>query len=167
MSSKWDAKYSAAAVALLAGLVVAGCKQEANLTRVPGFATVERDQRPSETTLFLAVPVNVAAVKDAADAAIGNSISKWRSYIDDIACGKRKGPWTECNGAVVQNGECFGCYPLVRDEPRDVGPKRRLRASRTRHHHRCRTDQHDLTNSQHEVTRPSQHETQHERTRGG
>ncbi len=101
MISPFDAKKCAPVLVLLAVLATAGCKQEGNLTRVPGIATVEREQRPAETTLFLAVPVDIAAVKTVAEAAIGERIAKWRTFMDDIACDKRKGPWTECNGAVV------------------------------------------------------------------
>ena len=101
MTSTFDAKITAAVLVLLASFATTGCKQEGNLTRVPGIATVEREQRPAETTLFLAVPIDVAAVKSVAEAAIGERVAKWRTFMEDIACDKRKGPWTECNGAVV------------------------------------------------------------------
>ncbi len=85
-----------------------------NLTRVPGFATLERAHKSAETTLFLAVPVNIGALKAAAEAALGEKVAKWRAYIDDIACDKRKGPWVECNGAIVT-------AEMVRSGPVDIG----------------------------------------------
>jgi hypothetical protein len=89
-------------VTATAAAILSACKgQDMLLTRAPVVATIERSVKPMETTLFLAVPVNVETLKAAAEAAIGDKIAKWRAYIDDLVCMKRKNPWVECNGAVV------------------------------------------------------------------
>ena len=90
------------ALALVMACGVTACKQqEAALSRVPGIGVTERAQGPSETTLFLPIPIDVSAIRDAAENALGERVAKWRAFIEDIACDKRKGPWTECIGAVV------------------------------------------------------------------
>jgi hypothetical protein len=85
----------------IAALGLAACKQEIQFTRTPFAGVVEADQRASETTLFLSIPVEIASALTVAEAALAGQIARSREYVDDIACDKRKGPYVECNGAVV------------------------------------------------------------------
>jgi Domain of unknown function (DUF4403) len=89
---------------LIAGLVSAllgGCKKEVQFTRVPFAGVLEADVKASETRVFLSIPANLAPVLEAVETAVGTEVAKSREFIDDIACDKRKGNYTECMGAIV------------------------------------------------------------------
>lgn len=88
-------------VAVAAPLVFGGCKQEVQFTRVPVSTATERDTKPNETTVFLAVPINLAQLIATAEKAIGEQIVTSKFPLDDAACDRRKGPWLECMGASI------------------------------------------------------------------
>jgi hypothetical protein len=85
----------------VAAVGLAACKQEIQFTRTPFAGVVELDSRAGETTMFLATPVDVASVITVAEASLAGQVARSREYVDDIACDRRKGPYVECNGAIV------------------------------------------------------------------
>ena len=100
------------AVALLS-TALAGCKQEIQFTRTPFAGVIETEAKAGETSVFLAVPVDVAPVIAAAETAFAGPVGKAREFVDDIACDRRKGPYVECSGAVVTTD-------LIRSGPIEV-----------------------------------------------
>ena len=92
---------SSALAAVLVSVAVAGCKQEIQFTRTPFAGVIEAEQKAGETSVFLAIPVDVAPAIAAAEMAFAGPVARSREFVDDIACDRRKSPYLECIGAVV------------------------------------------------------------------
>jgi hypothetical protein len=71
-------------------------------TRVPAQGTVQRDVKPSLTTVFLSVPVTLDRFLAEAERAIPQQIMPIKEVVEDAACDKRKGPWVECANAKFE-----------------------------------------------------------------
>jgi hypothetical protein len=96
--SRWNARASTAA-AVAACLFLTACKQEIAFTRVPPSTASEQTAKPNESTIFLAVPVDLSPVVQAAEQAVGDKIAVARVETTDAACDRRKNAWLECMGA--------------------------------------------------------------------
>ena len=104
-------RHKAIACALAsATLLLSGCKQETVFTRVPAHGTVQRDAKPTATTVFLSVPVTLDRFLAEAERLIPQQVSVVKEVVEDGACDRRKASWIECANARFE-GE------LLRDGP--------------------------------------------------
>ncbi len=90
--------------------MLSGCKQETVFTRVPAHGTVQRDAKPTATTVFLSVPVTLDRFLAEAERLIPQQVSVVKEVVEDGACDRRKASWIECANAKFE-GE------LLRDGP--------------------------------------------------
>ncbi len=84
----------------IAAVLIGGCKQEVQFTRIPVLGVIDPALKPNETAIYLSVPVDLQGVVAAVDQAVAESL-KSRDLVEDIACDRRKGTAIECNDAIV------------------------------------------------------------------
>ena len=77
-------------------LALGGCKQEVAFTRVPAATTVEQSVRASDTAVFVNVPLNLAAARDAAERALPDQVAKLLDWVSDAACDRRGRGGIQC-----------------------------------------------------------------------
>ncbi len=97
-------------VLLASGL--SGCKQEVLLTRAPALGPAPAAVQPVRrelTVMQLALPIDLQAATETAEAALPQSLGRVIDWLDDAACARRT-RWLECTGAKIEgeverNGE--------------------------------------------------------------
>jgi hypothetical protein len=94
-------------------VVAAGCKQEVQFTRTPVAGALTPDAKASDTRVFLSIATNLAPALEAIESAVAQDVAKWREYVDDAACDRRKTQWLECMTANT-------AVSLTRDGPAEA-----------------------------------------------
>lgn len=87
------------ALPLLAG--VTGCRQEVAFTQMAPVGTIEETTTPTTTTLFAAVPVDLAAMRADVDRELPEKLARIVKWVENAACDRRPTGY-DCTAARVE-----------------------------------------------------------------